>query len=321
MVSLDDVNAAHRATASLVRRTPLQPSPSLSRHAGAEVFLKLENFQVTGSFKARGPANRLQKLTAEEQRRGVVAATAGNHGIGLSHAGSLLGIPVHIHIAQSADRDKLQMLRDNGATLHFAADFEGAHFAALKAAETDGYTLVSAYSHPDVIASAGVVGLEILADQPDIDLVIVPVGGGGLAGGISVVMKAGARPVEVWGVEAANSPTFNTWFATGVPGRVPLKDSIAEGLAGFIEPETMTWPVVRRHVDRMTVATDKELVEAMKRLVTDHRMIVEPSGAAAVAVALREGPRLKGRRVAAVISGGNVAWERFLRLVEGKESR
>ena len=317
MVSLDDVIAAQRATAGLVRHTPLQHSPGLSRHGAADVFLKLENLQVTGSFKPRGPSNKLQHLTPDERKRGVVAATAGNHGIGLSHAGRRLGVPVHIHIAHSADQDKLEMLRDNGAILHFARDFEEAHFGALEAAEREGFTLVSAYSDPHVIASDGVVGLEILADQPDVDLVIVPVGGGGLAGGISLVMKAGTPPIEVWGVEAANSPSFNTWFSTGTPARIPLQESIAEGLAGYIEPETLTWPILRKNVDRMTTVSEQELVEGMRWMVTRQRMIVEPSGAAAIAVVLREGSRLKGRRVAAVVSGGNVAWARFLALVEG----
>lgn len=315
MVSLDDVYKAQRTTAGLVRHTPLQHSAGLSRRTGADVFLKLENLQVTGSFKPRGPSNKLQHLTPQERKRGVVAATAGNHGIGLSHAGRRLGVPVHIHIAESADPDKLEMLRDNGAILHFAADFEAAHFSALKMADSDGLTLVSAYSDPHVIASDGVVGLEILDDQPDVDLVIVPVGGGGLAAGISLVMKAGARPIEVWGVEAANSPSFTTWFATGTPARIPLEDSIAEGLAGYIEPETMTWPLLRKNVDRMTVASEQELVEGMQWMVTKQRMIIEPSGAAAIATILREGKRLQGRRVAGVVSGGNIAWERFLRLL------
>ena len=316
MVSLDEVNSAQRMTAGLVRHTPLQYSASLSRHTGADVYLKLENQQVTGSFKPRGPSNKLQYLSAAERKRGVVAATAGNHGIGLSHAGRRLGVPVHIHIAESADSDKLEMLRDHGAVLHFAKDFEAAHFSALEMAGRDGLALVSAYSDPHVIASDGVVGLEILADQPDVDLVIVPVGGGGLVAGISLVMKAGARPVETWGVEAANSPTFNTWFKTGTPGRVALEDSIAEGLAGYIEPETMTWPIMKQHVDRMRVASEKELVDGMRWMVRKHRMIVEPSGAAAVACLLRQGKKLAGRRVVAVVSGGNVAWSRFLQLTE-----
>lgn len=316
MVSLDDVNSAQRATAGLVRHTPLQYSSALSRQSGAEVFLKLENQQITGSFKARGPSNKLQYLSPAERKRGVVAATAGNHGIGLSHAGRRLGVPVHIHIAESADPDKLELLRDNGAVLHFARDFEAAHFNALDMATREGLTLVSAYSDPLVIASNGVVGLEILADQPDIDLVIVPVGGGGLVAGISLVMKAGVRPIETWGVEAANSPTFNTWFKTGAPGRLALEDSIAEGLAGYIEPETMTWPVMREHVDRMKTVTDAELVEGMRWMVRKHRMIIEPSAAAAVACLLRKGGRLKGRRLALVVSGANVAWSRFLQLVE-----
>ena len=291
MLSLDDVNRAQRATAGLIRHTPLLYSPSLSRETGAEIFLKLESQQVTGSFKVRGPSNKLQHLNPEERRGGVVAATAGNHGIGLSHAGRRLGIPVHIHIAHSADRDKLEMLRDNGAILHFSRDFEEAHFAALEAADRSGLTLVSAYSDPHIIASNGVVGLEILADEPDIDLAIVPVGGGGLAAGISMVMKSGNHPIEVWGVEAENSPTFNTWLSAGIPGKVALKESIAEGLAGYIEPETMTWPILKSNIDRMTVASEEALIEGMRWMVTSHRQIVERSAAA--------GARTAGPEIAA----------------------
>jgi threonine dehydratase len=128
-------------------------------------------------------------------------------------------------------------------------------------------------------------------------------------------MKSWRKGIEVWGVEAANSPTFSTWFRTGTPGEVAIEDSIAEGLAGYVEPETMTWPMIRKHVDRMTTATEEELIEAMRWMVTKHRMIIEPSGGAAIAAVIREQENLRGRRVAAVVSGGNIAWRRFLNLV------
>ena len=208
------------------------------------------------------------------------------------------------------------MLRDLGAMLHFAADFEEAHFHALRMAEADGRMLVSAYSDPAVIASNGVIGLEILEDQPDIDLVIVPVGGGGLAAGISTVMKYGSRSIEVWGVEAARSPSFTTWVKTGTPDKIPLQDSIAEGLAGYIEPDTVTWPHIQQNVDQMLTVEEAEFVTGMRWMVTQHRTIIEPSAAASLAVLLRENSGVRGRRVAAVISGGNIAWPRFLQLVQ-----
>ncbi|MEO8199891.1 MAG: pyridoxal-phosphate dependent enzyme [Gemmatimonadota bacterium] len=316
MVTLDDIRQAREATRSFIRHTPFDRSFELSRLTGSEVFLKLENFQVTGSFKPRGPANKLQSFSADQKRRGAVAATAGNHGLGLSYAGQRLGVPVHVHIPRSADADKLERLRQQETTLHFADSFEEAHFNALRMAESDGLTLVSAYSDPLVIASDGVIGLEMSDDQPGLDLVIVPVGGGGLAGGISLALTSLYPSIEVWGIEAARSPSFNTWFRAGHTGPVSLEDSIAEGLAGYIEPETLTWPYIKAHVREMRTVSDEGLVDAMRFMVRHHRMIVEPSGAGAVAAALSAGAELRGRRVGLVVPGGNVAWDRFRGLID-----
>jgi threonine dehydratase len=320
MLTLDHVYLADRATRSHIRHTPLEFSYELSRLTGGSIFLKLESQQITGSFKPRGPFNRLRALTAEEKAGGVVAATAGNHGVGLSYAGQCLNVPVHIHISRSADADKLAMLERQGATLHFASSFEEAHVHAQAMARRDGLVMVSAYSDPYVIASDGVVGLEIFQDLPDIDLVIVPVGGGGLIAGISSALTALRPGIEIWGVEAATSPTFNTWVRQGRSGPVKTEDSIAEGLAGYVEPETQTWPYVQQHVSEMQTAAERELVNAMVWTVRQHRMIIEPSGAAGVAAALRAGTRLRDRRVAIVVSGGNISWDRFLRLAHNQVS-
>jgi threonine dehydratase len=316
MLSLADVERARVATRPFVRHTPLEYSPDLSRLSGARVYLKLENLQVTGAFKPRGPFNRLQALTPEEKTRGVVAATAGNHGVGLSCAGQRLGIPVHVHIPASADPGKLEKLGYYGATLHFAKSFEAAHWNALRMADADGLVVVSAYNDEWVVASDGVIGLEILDDLPEVDTIVVPVGGGGLAGGIGMAIKSRHPAVALWGVEAAQSPSFNTWMKNGVPGPVRLEDSIAEGLAGFIEPETITWPLVRAYVNRMLTATEEELIEAMRWMVTKHGLIIEASGAAAIAAVLKEPETLRGRRVAVLISGGNISWERFVALLK-----
>lgn len=318
MITLDDIQQAERTTRPYVRKTPLEASPGLGEVTGGGAWLKLENLQVTGSFKPRGPFNRLQAMSEAERKAGVVAATAGNHGVGLSYAGMLLGIPVHIHIAKTADPDKLKLLQRHGAMLHFADSYDEAHFNSIDMAEKLGLLRVSPYNDPWVVASDGVVGIEILEKLPDVDLVIVPVGGGGLLAGISLAVKSGNPRTEVWGVEAAISPTFNTWFREKKVVPVKTADSIAEGLAGYVEPDVITWPVIREQVTRMTAVSDAELTGAMRWMVTEHRMIVEPSGAAAIAAALRAGPELKGRRVVVVVSGGNVAWSRFLQLVENR---
>jgi threonine dehydratase len=316
MLSVEDIEKARDATRDYVRQTPLEPSPAMGDVTGADVHLKLENLQVTGSFKPRGPFNRLLAMSVEERKRGVVAATAGNHGVGLSYAGMRLGIPVHVHISEHADAEKLRLLRRHGAVLHFAQSYDEAHFNGIEMSKSSGLPFISPYNDPWVIASDGVVGLEILDVLESVDLVVVPVGGGGLLAGIALAMQGRVPGLELWGVEAAASPTINTWFRERRTVPVELNDSVADGLAGFVDPDTLTWPIIRDRVTRMTVAGESKLIDAMRWMVAEHRLVIEPSAAAGLAAVLEAGPELKGRRVAVVVSGGNVAWPRFLQLVE-----
>ncbi|MGE0355123.1 MAG: threonine/serine dehydratase [Gemmatimonadales bacterium] len=316
-MDLTDLHTAAATTGRYLRHTPLEHSPDLSEATGAEVYLKLENLQITGSFKPRGPFNKLVSLSDAERRRGVVAATAGNHGIGVACAGRRLGVPVKICLPRSADPGKLHKLRSYGAALQFTESYEEAYHLARRLAETEGLTFISAYSDPAIIAADGVVGLEIMEDLAAPDVVIVPCGGGGLVSGISIAVKANRPETEVWLVEAALSPTFNTWLRAGETVPVAVEDSIAEGLAGYVEPETLTWPIIRDNIDRALTATENELAGAMRWMVEHQGQLIEPSGAAAVAVLLRGEPGLKGKNVVAVVSGGNVVWERFKTLVIG----
>jgi threonine dehydratase len=316
MLTVEDVEKARDATRGHIRQTPLEHSPAMGDVTGADVHLKLENLQLTGSFKPRGSFNRLLAMSREERNRGVVAATAGNHGVGLSYVGMRLGIPVHVHISEHADPDKLKLLRRHGAVLHLAPSYDQAHIHGIEMAEASGLPFISAYNDPWVIASDGVVGLEILDDLNFVDLVIVPVGGGGLLAGIALAVQGRVPRLELWGVEAAVSPTITTWFRERKVVPVEQHDSVAEGLAGHVDPDTISWPIIRDRVTRMMVAGEQELIDAMRWMVTEHRLIIEPSAAAGIAAALKAGPELKGRRVAVVVSGGNVAWASFQRLVE-----
>lgn len=303
---------ARGRTAPYLRHTHLIRSADLCGLTGGEVFLKLENLQVTGAFKSRGPLNLLLQMSKAAPPGGVVAPTGGNHGLGLAWAAKQVGIAATIYLPRSADPDKVRRLRQLGAELIFCEDYEAAHHSAMSAAKTDELLYVSPYSNPAVIASDGVVGLEIPEDCPEPELVVVPVGGGGLISGIGGVLKALVPGVEVAGVEAAASPTFTRWLAAGEPGRVERVETIAEGLGGFVEPDTLTWPHLKRDVDRMEAVTDEEIVAAMRWMVEHHRLIVEPSGAAAVALLLRDPGMARKRRTVAIISGGNIAWKRFL---------
>lgn len=305
---------ARTRTASRLRHTPLEPSPGLSERCGVPVYLKLENLQVTGAFKPRGPLNLLLQLTPEERARGVVAPSGGNHGLGLAWAAAQVGTRAHIFLPEHADPDKLRRLRELGAVLTLCADYGAAHHAALASAVSTGARYVSPYNDPDVIAADGVIALEILEDLPGVRTAIVCLGGGGLVAGIGGVLKATDPGIVVRAVEAAASPTFSTWRRAGVPVPVDIHDTIAEGLGGYVEPETLTWPLVDRDVDAVEAVTDDELVVAMRWLAEQHRMIVEPSGAAAVAALLRK-PALAAGPTVATVTGGNVGWARFLEMV------
>ncbi len=311
---LEQAHAARQRSSDRLRHTPLEASPGLSEHCGVPVYLKLENLQVTGAFKARGPLNLLLRLPPGERGRGVVAPTAGNHGLGLAWAAAQVGTTAHIFLPRNADPDKVRRLGELGARLTFCDDYEAAHHAAVEAAASTGARYVSPYNDPDVIAADGVVGLEIHDDLPEVRCVVSCLGGGGLVAGIAAVLKALHPAIVVKAVEAAASPTFSTWRRVGTPCHLVTGPTIAEGLGGYVEPDSLTWPLIARDVDEVLSVSDGELISAMRWLAEQHRLIVEPSGAAAVAALLRA-PSLAAGPTVATVTGGNLGWPRFLGLV------
>ncbi len=314
-VSMQDILIAHNRIRDFVRHTPLDRSIELSRRTSGDVYLKMESLQLTGSFKPRGSFNRLQTLSESERLKGVIAPTAGNHGIGLSYAAAQLNIPSHIFPPENTDPVKIALLKAQGAKIQFFETIEDARQAARRVAQEEGFTFVSAYNDKAVVAADGTIGLEILSALPDVEVVIVCVGGGGLASGIGTVMKTVNPKIEVWGVQAANSPTFARWHEAGQTVAVELQPSIAEGLSGYIEPETITFPIFRQVVDRVITVSEQELVDAMKWMLDYHQHVVEPSGAAAVAALLQNPEQLSSRKVAATITGRNISRSRLMALI------
>ena len=258
----------------------------------------------------------LANLDDRQRRSGVIAPTAGNHGLGLSHAGRALGVPVSIYLPRSADPMKIALMQENGAKLQFFEGIEEARLAALAASREQGAVFVSAYDHPDMVAGGGTVGLEIMQDWIDTDVILACVGGGGLVSGIAIAAKAINPAVEVWGLQSEASPTFARWKAAGDTIPVDLSPSIAEGVSGIIEPGTMTWPLVRDRVDRILTVSEDEIRAAMLWMLDHHRLVVEPSGVLAVAGALRYADQLAGRRSVAVVTGRNVASARYRNLLD-----
>lgn len=315
MVDIQSIWAASARISPFIRRTPLEYSRVLSELTEAEVFLKMECWQHTGSFKPRGAFNCLQLLSDGQKRQGVVAPTAGNHGIGLAYAARMLGIPAHIFLPETTDPMKLAVLQSLHAELSMFPDIETARLEALQAAESKHWQFISAYNEEGMIAGGGTIGLEILQDFSEVDVVIACVGGGGLIAGIATVVKANNPAIEIWGAQAEQSPTFVRWFDARQVVPVDVKSSIAPGLSGTIEPDTITFPIIRDSVDTMTGLREDELVEGMRLMAEHHQQIVEPSGIAAVSAVLRHASTLAHKKVAVVVTGRNISFDEFRSLV------
>lgn len=314
-VTLKDIYAASGRIKSIICKTPLELSHPLSALVGTEVRLKMENLQHTGSFKLRGAANVLGSLNADQRRVGVIAPTAGNHGLGLACAGHAAGIPVSIFLPFSADPIKVSAMKSYGAQVTFFDNIEAARQEAIVAAQQSGATFVSAYNNQQMIAGGGTVALEIMEDWADADVILVNIGGGGLASGIATAIKGVNPEAEVWAVQSEASPTFARWKDAGEAIPVEISSSIAEGISGYIEPEAMTWPLIRDRVDRVLLVSEAEIKAAMRLMLNLHSHVVEPSGVPAVAAALRYAKELSGRKVVCVVSGRNISGSRYLKLV------
>jgi threonine dehydratase len=310
-MTCDEILAARRRIAPHIRRTPLLPSAWLSARAGGEVRLKLESLQVTNSFKLRGAANAtaafLERFGGGAGGAGaIVTASAGNHGRAMAYAARRLGLRLVVFTPRSAPRAKLDCIARHGADLRHAPTYEDAELLAKAFASQTGATYISPYSHPDVIAGAGTVALEILEDWPEVDTMVAAVGGGGLIAGIAVAARALAgKRVEVVGVECEASPAFHEGLAAGRIVEVMVRPTLADGLAGNMDPESITFDLVRRGVDRMVLASEPAIADAIRGLFEQERVVAEGAGATAVA-ALVDGLPLAGRNAAVVVSGSNI---------------
>jgi threonine dehydratase len=321
-VKLTDVFAARQRIAPYVRRTPLVHSPWLSSHCGANIRLKLESLQVTNSFKARGAVNAAVALHERtsgdaDHDRLLVTASAGNHGRALAYAAERLGLRLVVYTPRDAPRAKLDHIVRHGANLRaVASTYEDAERLAKQFAATEQVTYVSPYSDPHVIAGAATVATEIIEDWPSVEAIVVAVGGGGLASGVGLATKAISSDVEVIGVEAEASPAFHTSLAAGTIVEVDVAPTIADGLAGNMDPDTITFDYVRRYVDRIVLAPERALADAIRALVAHDHLIAEGAGAAAVA-GLLSGLRPKGLNVAVVVSGANIDAKRLAGIIGG----
>jgi threonine dehydratase len=305
LMNLSEIRAARRRLAGVVFHTPLTPSPSLGRLVGAEVFLKLENLQRTGSFKMRGAYNRLSVLAARRPGAKVVAASAGNHAQGVAVSAGLLGLEALIFMPRGASLSKRQATLGAGAQLRLEGETVGDCLTAARACEPE-YVLIHPFDDEQVIAGQGSLGLEILEDLPEVEAVLVPVGGGGLIAGVAAAIKEQRPAVRVIGVEPLAAASATAAWEAGAPVEIATASTLADG-ARVARLGDLTWPLIRRYVDELVTVAEEHIAQAMVMLLERRRIVAEGAGALGLAAFLAAAvPGLAGRRVVLLVSGGNV---------------
>jgi threonine dehydratase len=309
MIELAEVEAAARRIAPHVRRTPLfDLGPLPGGEAGARLLLKLENLQVTGSFKARGATNKVLSLPAAQLARGLVTASGGNHGLGVAFAGRLAGVPATIYLPANVPPSKAEKLQRWGAKVVWEGEiWDEANAAALAAAEREGMTYLHPFADPEVMAGQGTLALEALDDEPEIDLFVAAIGGGGLIGGVATAVKGrspGTRPgTRMIGVEAAGAPKLHRSLREGRLVELAAVTTVAHTLASR-GSHALNFEIVRNRVDDLVLVTDEEMLAAARRLWFEAGIAAELSGAAAYAALLAGKIPLAGvRTVCAVVCG------------------
>jgi len=307
--TLAQFEQARKVVALAAEVTPMESSRFLSEVLGAPVYMKCENLQRTGSYKIRGAYNRLSQLDDDERARGVVAASAGNHAQGVAFAARELGIRATIFMPVGVALPKLQATRDYGADVVLRGNaVDGALKAAAEFAEQTGAVLIPPYDHIDVIAGQGTVGLEILEQVPDVDTVIVPIGGGGLISGLASAMKqavAGTgRTIRVIGVQAANAAPYPLSLENGEPTAITMLPTIADGIA-VNKPGILNFEIIKDAVDEVVTVTDDMTAQALLLLMERAKLVVEPAGAVSVAAILSGLVKPTGKTVV-ILSGGNI---------------
>jgi len=311
----EEIEGAHKRIRGAISRTPVVYSDTFSRRTDREVFLKLENLQKGGSFKIRGAYNKLSRLSTAQRRRGVVAASAGNHAQGVAIASSLLGIPSTIVMPEGASLAKQMATRSyGGEVLLLGQNTDEALGYAQKLAE-GGRSLIHPFDDEQVIAGQGTLGLEILEDVPDVDGIVVPVGGGGLISGIATIVKKKRPRVKIIGVQSVNAPSAFVSLRKRKIVEVKVKPTLADGIA-LQRVGAITFPIIQRNVEEIITVSEEEIASAILMLMERKRVVAEGAGASPLAALLcgKLKPRLK--KVVLVISGGNIDVHLLDRIIE-----
>ena len=304
MLTLDNVYRASNVLKSVVRKTDIIYAPKLK--AGTELYLKTENLQITGSFKVRGSYYKMSRLSAEEKERGVIACSAGNHAQGVALSAQKNGIKAVICLPDGAPISKIEATKSYGAEVCLVEGvYDDAYKKALSLRDEKGYTFIHPFDDEDVIAGQGTIALEIVDQLPDLDAVIVPIGGGGLISGIAYTMKAINPNVKVYGVQAAGAPSMLKSVQDKKIEELDSVSTIADGIA-VKKPGNLTYDICSKYVDEIVTVSDDEISAAILALMEQHKLVTEGAGAVAVAAAMFGKLNLDGKKTVCLLSGGNI---------------
>ena len=307
LITLHDIEEAVEAIRDEVNKTPLIPSLFLSELCGGEVYLKLENLQVTNSFKIRGALNRMMHLTPAEVRRGVVAASSGNHAQAVALGAEKLNLSATVVVPESTPRIKVEKIRRHNVNLVLhGKNFDQAEQYARELAKQDELTFISAYNDPYVVAGQGTIGLEIVEDLPKVNKIIVPVSGGGLLAGVATAAKSLNPNIEILGVQAENTPAMYYSFRAGKVIEAEMKATIADGLDGNIEDGAITFELILKYVDEVLLFDEETIRKSIRLLWNEEHQVTEGAGAISISPIVRTPGRFARSKTVAVISGGNI---------------
>lgn len=304
MLTLDKVYHASYVLKEAIRETDIIYAPKLK--PGADIYLKTENLQVTGSFKVRGAYYKISQLSEEEKRKGVIACSAGNHAQGVALAARKNGIKSLICLPDGAPISKVEATRSYGADICLVQGvYDDAYNKALQLKEEKGYTFIHPFNDPDVIAGQGTIGLEVLNQLNDVDAIVVPIGGGGLCAGVAFAAKSLKPDIKIYGVQASGAPSMYKSFKDHKIEKLDTVHTIADGIA-VKEPGDLTFELISKYVDDIVTVNDDEISAAILALIEHHKMVAEGAGAVSVAAAMFGKIPTDGKKVCCIVSGGNI---------------
>lgn len=315
-IKANDIFSASKRINPYINKTPINFSERINADLGLNVIFKLENLQVSGSFKPRGGFNKILKTLHKNPHAEFVAPTAGGHGVGLSYAAKKLNAKVHILMPHNADKGRIKDITNNGASIQFFDTLDAARLQAKQLAKDSGYIFVSAYNDIEMIEGGGTIAFELLTQLPEMDCLVCGVGGGGYIAGMALVLKTIKPGIKIIGVQQTATPCIYNWFKKGKYEILPYVSSIAEGIGGMVEEDCLTMPYIKKYVDDFLLVTDSQIKETLKWAFENEKMYVEPSGIVGL-TGIREYPHLfkSFKNVVTVVSGGNISIERVKSLL------